>query len=313
MKTALVLPTLNAGRGFDAWIAALSRQTYKPERLLLIDSSSEDDTVEKALKAGFEIHTIRREDFNHGGTRQLSVDMLPGYDLIVFMTQDAILAGSDSLENLLSWFDDPRVAAAYGRQLPRKQADAIEAHARLFNYPRKTTVKSREDIPTLGIKTVFISNSFAAYRREVLLDVGGFPSHTIQNEDTYTASKMILAGWKVAYASDAAVFHSHPFGIGDEFRRYFDIGVFHARAPWIRREFGGASGEGLKYVRSEICFLLKRQPLAIPSAVVRTAAKYTGFKLGNQEKYLPEWLKRKLSVNRRYWGSPSDRHEEEPA
>lgn len=310
MKTALVLPTLNAAETLGEWQDALNEQTYSPDRLLLIDSSSDDATVEIARNAGFDIHVIARHEFNHGGTRQRSVEMLSGYDLVVFMTQDAVLASKDSLENLLSWFDDPKVAAAYGRQLPRKQARPIEAHARLFNYPRQTLVKSRKDIPTLGIKTGFISNSFAAYRREALIEVGGFPSHTIQNEDTYTASRMILAGWKVVYASDAPVYHSHPFRIGDEFRRYFDIGVFHARAPWIQREFGGANGEGLRYVRSEICFLLRRQPLAIPSAFARTAAKLVGYKLGHQERRLPQWFKRKCSVNRRYWGSPADRKED---
>ena len=311
LKTALVVPTLNAGESFAEWLEALKWQSFVPERLLLIDSSSNDNTVETARAAGFDIHIISRAEFNHGGTRQRSVEILAGYDLIVFMTQDAVLADRDSIANLLKWFDDPKVGAAYGRQLPRRHAEPIEAHARLFNYPHHTEIKGKDDIPRLGIKTAFISNSFAAYRREVLLAAGGFPSHTIQNEDTYTASRMILQGWKVAYVSDATVYHSHPFRICEEFRRYFDIGVFHARAPWIRREFGHAGGEGLKYVKSELTFLLHNRPVAIPSAMVRTAAKLVGFKLGNHERMLPMCLKRKLSVNKRYWGSTADRRDED--
>jgi rhamnosyltransferase len=300
-RAALVLPTINAGAGFTDWLKALRNQTRQPDKLLLIDSSSTDQTVPTALAAGFEIKVIPRSDFSHGGTRQMAVDVLDGYDLIIFLTQDAFLADTRSIERLLEHFADTKVAAVYGRQLPRQEASPIEAHARLFNYPDQTQVKGREDIPRLGIKTAFISNSFAAYRRLALAEVGGFPSHTIQNEDTYTASKMVLAGWKVVYAADATVYHSHPFSVGQEFRRYFDIGVFHSRDPWIRQKFGGAGGEGLRYVRSELKYLSQHQPRAIVSALIRNAVKIVGFKLGNAEQCLPLGLKQRLSMNKRYW------------
>jgi len=300
-RTGLVLPTLNAGDGLSDWLAALRSQTYQPDKLLLVDSASTDQTVLLARKAGFEIIEISRQAFNHGGTRQMCVEHLDGFDLVAFVTQDAILAHPRSLENLLVWFEDPRVGAAYGRQLPRPDAGPIEAHARLFNYPETTQVKSREDIPRLGLKTAFISNSFAAYRRVALLEAGGFPLDTIQNEDTFAASRMILNGWKLVYAGDATVYHSHPLTIGQEFRRYFDIGVFHARAPWIREQFGQAEGEGLRFVRSELGYLFRRRPTAIPSALLRTGMKLAGYQLGSIEKLLPSALKLKLSGNKAFW------------
>ena len=301
LRSALVLPTLNAGERMNPWLAALEGQTFRPDKLLLVDSASTDQTVELAKNAGFGTISIARKDFSHGGTRQMCVERLDGFDLIAFATQDAIMAHPKSLQNLMVWFEDPEVGAAYGRQLPRLQAGPIEAHARLFNYPEESKVKSREDIPRMGLKTAFISNSFAAYRRSALIDAGGFPSDTIQNEDTFAASRMILNGWKVVYAGDATVYHSHPLSIGQEFRRYFDIGVFHARAPWIREEFGQAEGEGMRFVRSEFDYLCRRRPTAIPSALLRTGLKLVGYKLGSKEKLLPLGLKLKLSGNKVYW------------
>jgi len=300
-RTALVLPAVNAESILPAWLEAFRAQTFKPERLVLVDSSSNDKTVDIMREAGFEIVVIRREDFSHGGTRQMCVEQLAESDILVFLTQDAVLASNRAVEKLLAAFDDPKVGAVYGRQLPRSGADPIEAHARLFNYPDASEIKSMSDIPRLGIKTVFISNSFAAYRRTALMAAGGFPRHTIQNEDTYTASKLILAGWKVVYSAGAAVYHSHHFNYRQEFRRYFDIGVFHARDRWIRQSFGQAGGEGLRYVRSELRYLRERKPSAIPSALIRTTLKLAGFKLGNRESSLPVWLKKKLSGNREYW------------
>ncbi|BBI49658.1 hypothetical protein HORIV_20790 [Vreelandella olivaria] len=64
---------------------------------------------------------------------------------------------------------------AFGRQLPHPDASPIAAHARYFNYPDESRVVATADIPRLGIKTAFLSNSFAAYRREALSARAGFP------------------------------------------------------------------------------------------------------------------------------------------
>ena len=305
LTTALVLPTLNAGPDFIYWLMALREQTVQPDRLLMIDSSSTDETPVLAREFGFEVQSIKREEFSHGGTRQACVDRLEDFDIILFLTQDAYLMAPEAFSRLLSSFEDAKVGAAYGRQLPRKEAGPIEAHARHFNYPRETRVKSAADIPELGFKTAFISNSFAAYRRSVLKEVGGFPSHAILSEDTYVASRMILAGWKVVYVAKAAVYHSHSFSWGQEFRRYFDVGVFHAREMWIRENFGQVGSEGLRFVRSELSYLRRERPTAILSAIIRAGLKLAGYKLGNHERLLPTILKRFLSTNRRYWHNSS--------
>jgi rhamnosyltransferase len=59
----------------------------------------------------------------------------------------------------------------------------------------------------LGIKSIFISNSFAAYRRSALLAVGGFRKDVIFGEDTVTAARLLLSGYQVAYSAQACVYH----------------------------------------------------------------------------------------------------------
>jgi rhamnosyltransferase len=300
-KAALVVPCLNAGKLWKNWIEAFNKQTYKPEFLLVIDSSSEDRTAELALENGFEVNTISRSEFNHGGTRQLGVEFFPEREFIIFLTQDAILANPRSLEYLMAQFEDPDVGMAYGRQIPHLGATPIAAHARYFNYPSESRQKSTSDIPELGIKTAFCSNSFAAYRYQTLQRCGGFPSHTIFGEDTYIASKMLIQGWKIAYCSEAAVYHSHNYTIMEETKRYFDIGALHSTEPWILEVFGNANREGLKFVGSEFRFCLPRYFYLIPVIMIRAITKLLGYKLGQNEKYIPKLLKKKLSMNYRYW------------
>lgn len=301
-KIGLIVPTLNAGPLWQRWLAALEVQTRRPDFLLAIDSSSSDDTPALAKRHGFDVQVIARSEFNHGATRQWGVGLMPHADIVLFLTQDALLANPHAIERLLEAFADARVGAAYGRQLPHLHAGPIGAHARLFNYPEGSRIRDFEDRHRLGIKTAFISNSFSAYRREALLDVGGFPRDTIMNEDTFVAGRMLLAGWKMAYRADAEVHHSHDYGYTEEFRRYFDIGVFHARNPWLRERFGQLEGEGRRFVISESRYLARRAPWLIPSALLRSGLKWLGFKLGSRlHRELPLCLKRRCSLHAAYW------------
>lgn len=300
-KVGLIVPTLNAGKLWQSWLKAFEQQTRKPDYLLVIDSSSSDDTAALARAQGFDVQVILKSEFNHGGTRQSGVNTLSGADIIVFLTQDALLANPDAIEKLLAAFEDERVGAVYGRQLPHRNAGPMGAHARFFNYPSESQLRSLEDRQRFGIKTVFISNSFAAYRRSALMQAGGFPVDTIMNEDTYVAGKMLIKGWKIGYCAEAQVFHSHDYGFVDEFKRYFDIGVFHTHTPWLQQTFGGASGEGLRFVISEQRYLLRHAPWLIPSAALRTGLKWLGFKLGALHRALPQAILRCFSLHKTYW------------
>lgn len=296
----LCIPTFNPGDYAREQAIAIAMQGLKPNRIVVIDSASDDGAVESYRGCNAEIKAIERVDFNHGSTRQLVLDIAPKAEIYLFLTQDAIPVNNESFENLMNAFSDENVGAAYGRQLPRQEATAIEAHARLFNYGPKDLIKSKIDIPRIGIKAAFISNSFAAYRRVALRQVGGFPKNVIFGEDTYVAARMILEGWKIAYKSSAEVYHSHDYTVLEEFRRYFDVGAFHASEPWIRERFGKAEREGGRFVRSELLYLWKHAKLKSPSSIVRTSVKYFGYRLGTVSRYFPKAINRACNMNYRF-------------
>ena len=269
--------------------------------LLIVDSGSTDGSLELALRYCLHVERITTMEFNHGGTRQMMVDKYPGYDIYIYLTQDVELVDSYSIENIISPFADPNIGAVCGRQLPHHNATPAAQHARYFNYPEVSQVKSVDDIPEVGIKTVFMSNSFAAYRAIALRKAGGFPENVIFGEDMFVAASMIMSGWKIAYSANAQCRHSHDYSYGEEFRRYFDVGVFHAREFWIRNTFGQAGGEGLRFVKSELKFLGLRKFYLWPLATFRNAVKLLAYKLGQNECYMPIKLKRIVSMNKRYW------------
>jgi rhamnosyltransferase len=302
-RFAVVVPTLNAGHAWQEWIAGMRIQRVKPDIVLVVDSSSTDETVPLALQEGYRVHEISRSEFNHGRTRQLAVDMLGNVDIVVMLTQDAQLDKADSLGNIVSSFANEKVGVAYGRQLPRRGAGLSETHARLFNYPPVSRLKRLEDAPVMGVKTAYTSNSYAAYRLTALRDVGGFPDNVIVSEDMHVAARMLVAGWYVHYNAEATVMHSHNYTPLQEFQRYFDVGVFLSHEPWILERFGKPGGEGWRFVISEIQHGGLSGLYMLPISVMRSALKYVGYILGKREKYLPDAMKIYMSMQKGFWQS----------
>jgi len=302
MRTSLIIPTRNASSHLDRLLPALRMQTLQPDEMLVVDSASSDDTVARFREFGARVEVIDARDFNHGGTRRWASEQVGGEALIV-MTQDAIPANAQTFTNLIAELQlDPLNGVAYGRQLPHPGAGVLGAQSRHFNYPPQSRSKSLADAPELGIKTCFSSDSFSVYRRSALEAVGGFPNDVIGSEDAYVAARMLLDGYKVRYAATAEVYHSHDYGLMDEFHRYFDIGVFYGRERWIRQAFGDAGGEGKRYVLAELAALREAGVLyRAPEVVVRSAFKLLGYRLGHLERYLPKSLKQRLGMYSTYW------------
>jgi rhamnosyltransferase len=296
----VIVPTRNASKGWSRFAPALLACVL-PGQVLIVDSESTDDTVELALAAGFDVRSTALPESDDGGTQQRFAEELPEAEILVYMTQDAVLASPDAVSTLAKAFDDPRVGAAYGRQLARAGAGAIEAHGRAFDYPEGSDVRSLASRERLGIRAIFLSNAFAAYRRSALMDVGGFPAEAIVGEDTIVAAEMLLGGWKLAYVAEARVLHSRDASAMQEFRRCFDLGVLHSREHWLIDGFGGLGNEGRRFLVSELKYLRERDPGKIPAALLRAGIKGVGYGLGRMESRLTPEVKRRLSLHPGFW------------
>ncbi len=299
-RTLIVLLTRNPGTFAPAWIKAQQSQV-QPHDVLVIDSSSTDGSQELFRAAGYQVVVIPPERFNHGGTRQLGVELAEGYDFLVYMTQDALLKGKGAVERLLMPLKDEKVAAVCGRQIPHLDANPLAVHARSFNYPPVSHVYSKDDIPKVGIKAAFLSDSFAAYRRSALVNAGGFPERVIFGEDFQVACMFLKAGLKVAYAADAEVFHSHNYSPWVEFRRYFDAGVSHRLDYWMIDLLGSAGGAGIRFWKSETQFLLRNYPSWLPRSILHNLLKYGGYKMGLHFKLLSNSMRKRFSYDQGFW------------
>lgn len=301
MRIDVIIPTLRPGKELEELLKRLESQTMAVHKIVIMNTRS-GVFPEKLLGNydNIEVFHIEREDFDHGGTRNEGVTHTEA-EYLLFMTQDALPADEYLVERLAAAFENPRVRAAYARQLPRTDCRELERFTRSFNYPVNSRIQTKEELDTLGIKTFFCSNVCAMYERGTFLRQGGFVKRTIFNEDMIYAGGLIKSGWEIAYRADARVIHSHNYSGIMQFRRNFDLAVSQAEHPEI---FGGIASEqeGIRLVKRTAVHCVKLgKPWLIFSLVFFSGCKYIGYRLGRSYQRLPKWLVLKCTMNKGYW------------
>lgn len=302
MKIDVIIPTYKPGKEFEKLIGRLQKQEYPIHKIIIINTRT-DIFPEELDRSNYEIEIthIEPDQFDHGGTRNMGAGMSDA-DIVVYMTQDAIPVDEKLIGTFAKIFEEnPDIGIAYGRQLPREECNIIERYTRRFNYPEKSLIKTKEDLPKLGIKTFFCSDVCAAYRRNYLLSAGGFENPTIFNEDMIFAGKRIYAGDKVAYVAEAKVIHSHNYTGRQQFHRNFDLAVSQAQHPEV---FEGvpSEGEGIRMVKATAKYLVRNgYPWKVFMLVYQSSCKYIGYFLGKRHEKLPMWLILKCTSSRKYW------------
>jgi rhamnosyltransferase len=281
-KVLCIIPTLNAEYEIEILIKKLLLQKDVLLDILVIDSSSNDDTVLILDRLNINYMIIDKKDFNHANTRNIALDYKA--DFYMFMTQDAIPYNEYLVKNLISSFQN-NIVVSYARQIPKKDADLIETYTRGKNYPEDSSIKSKNDLKTLGIKTFFSSDSCAMYEANYFKEVKGFTLNLNTNEDMEFAARAILNDKKIYYNADARVYHSHNFTFLDIWKRYKTIGVFFKNNKWILDEVNKnikITNSGISQAIDEIKYLYKIDKRAILKSVVISLIKFLAFKIGNK-------------------------------
>lgn len=302
----MIIPVYKPDRGFVTLVEKLEAQTVPVNRIIIMNTEQKyldrllyGTTLERTYHNIMVKHLSKRE-FDHGHTRNQGVKLSQA-DVFIMMTQDAIPADEYLVERLLAGLRDERTAAAYARQLPDGRSGEIERYTRQFNYPEESRVKTKADLPRLGIKTFFCSNVCAAYKREVFDALGGFVNRAIFNEDMLYAAKAVNADYNIAYVAGARVYHSHNYTYRQQFHRNFDLGVSQADHPEVFGAYPSES-EGIRLMKNTVAHLKEKgMKNEIPRVILQSGFKYAGYLCGKQYRRLPRRLVIAMSSNKEYW------------
>ena len=226
---SVVIPTLNAGRGFRDLLEGVARQEGSFEReVLVVDSGSTNDTVEVACHGGARVHQIARAEFDHGATRSLGVSLARG-DFVALTVQDAIPIDEHWLASMVEELErDPRVAGVYGRHVPHPGTGLL-ARSVVNNLAtaglerREQSVDGLDDYAGLPAarrrRLATFDDVSSCIRRSAWEEIPFEP--TSFGEDLRWGKRVVEAGYKLVYQPRSAVFHSHDRGPLYDLRRHY--------------------------------------------------------------------------------------------
>jgi rhamnosyltransferase len=300
IELSVLLLTKNGGRDLEHLLPALYGQKgIAPFEVIAIDSGSTDGTLDLLRRFSVRLEQIPSETFHHARTRNFAASLASG-GILILLTQDAVPASELWLSTMISNFDDPKVGAVYGRQLPKPGSSLEREDALSTLYDERRIVKDPAHRNGLGYRFYHFSDVNAAIRRSVWEAVR-FPEDLRVFEDMGIAKRILDGGWKIVYEPKAPVFHSHSHTTVGLFRRYFDIGyTLKLLNIW---DTPGTK----KSMLVDVSKLLKNKAKRVGDngtgrlarkGIRQDVAKSTGLLLGLNHRYLPLGLKRHLSAFR---------------
>ncbi len=257
----------------------LKQKNIKINQIQYILTESNDKTEEILKKNKLNYRTVSKNEFSHSIVREKAVFQSKA-DIICFITQDIIIKREDWLEKLISPIVNGEAEATYSRQI--SQFNNIEKYTREYNYPEKSSIKSKKDIQKLGLKAFFFSDASSAIKKDIFIKLKGYDSKNLPiSEDMYFAYKLIINGYKIKYCADSIVYHSHNFSLKEIYDRYKLTGKFFKENNYLDKY--GTTGSGaqlakyiLKRILQEHRFgLLCRYPFDM-------ASRFIGMKVGKK-------------------------------
>jgi len=156
IKTSIVTKTHNHEKFLERLLKKIKTQkNLNNYEILVIDSSSKDNTLNIAKKYGCRIININPKDFTHAYTYNLGTKEAKG-DIVVYASVDVILKNEFCIYNLIKHFKDKKVVGVFGKQEPIKNFNTIEE----FKIPKMFPEDPKKVV-------AFFSASYGAIRKKM--------------------------------------------------------------------------------------------------------------------------------------------------
>jgi glycosyltransferase involved in cell wall biosynthesis len=217
-KVSIVIPTRNAGDEFEYTLRRIVQQEgVGGIELIVVDSGSQDRTVEISKIYTKKIFQITPEEFHHAGTRNFGAEKAEG-DFLVFTVQDAVPVGNCWLHNLLYPICQGQASAVSARQVPRSDADLFASwsywnhnigflgHDRDLIYD-KSRVRNFDEVDVRTKRIMASLDNVSLGIGKTIFDAYRF--HSDYAEDLELGLKLLNDGHALMFQSSNAVIHSH--------------------------------------------------------------------------------------------------------
>lgn len=248
MTVDIICPLYNAENYIEnLHKSLLMQEKVNVNEIKYILTESKDNTEKLLENMNIDYEKINLGEFSHSLTREKAIRKSVA-DIVVLITQDIIIKDKLWLYYLVKDIVLGECEASYSRQIAKD--NGIEKYTREQNYPENSHTVSREDVDKLQIKAFFSSDASSAIRRDIFIELNGYDGKKIPtSEDMYMTYKVIMNGYRVKYCADSVVYHSHDYGVRENYKKYYDIGMFFKQNQYLNQYQVNQSGTGMaKYV-----------------------------------------------------------------
>ncbi|MFT5521521.1 MAG: biofilm PGA synthesis N-glycosyltransferase PgaC [Enterobacterales bacterium] len=225
-SVSVLIPAWNEQVGILKTLKSILSSTYKNIELIVINDGSTDNThqlitqfIEEYKSSTTCPISIKYLKLTNGGKARALNEALAISSGYYVMTIDAdSVMYEDTISNIIRRFTDEDVAAVAGNVIVGNRKKPIELMQQL-EYLYGFFFKRADSI----FNSVYIvGGAAAAYRKDVLLEVGGFDEELI-TEDIEMSTRILAHGYKTRYAADAVVHTEGPSDLN---------GLFNQRLRW---------------------------------------------------------------------------------
>jgi len=211
--TTILIRSLDEGDHIDETLSAIMEQSGVRPDIVLVDSYSDDDTVEIARSYGATVEQIPRDEFTYG--KGMNVGMAAADTrYVVSLSAHAVPTNCYWLQELIDCVEPENVAGAYGRQVAGPDAHALERRELLSHYG--VSSRDQQQDPEF-------SNANSIIDRTVWIE-HKFDEKLPASEDRAWAMAVQNEGFRIRYSPNAAVYHTHDDSLRQLFHRNYNEG-----------------------------------------------------------------------------------------
>ena len=219
INVSVIIPTYNAGADFRFLLGSLwDQKEIDNLEIVVVDSGSNDGTVEMARECGANVIEIPHVKFSHSYSRNLGAEKACG-DYILFMVQDALPENEFWVRNMVEPISDGvNISAVTCVEYPREDADlfariAISNQIQWLDVKKKNRIMSLpEEIPESQTYEYVIRQNgclndvACAYRRNIFMQ---YKYRLDYAEDLDMGKRLIEDGHRLMLLGMTVVRHSH--------------------------------------------------------------------------------------------------------
>jgi len=239
---SVIVPAYNEEKVIVRTVASLLAQQYAGAlEVIVVDDGSSDDTAGACEAAyGHEPRVSVYRKVNGGKASALNYGIgLAEHEVVIGLDADTIF-DDDTVAELVQPLADPSVAAVAGNAKVGNRINLVTRWQAL-EYVTSQNL-DRRAFSLLDCITV-VPGAVGAWRREAVLEVGGFREDTLAEDQDLTLA-MRRAGYSVAYADAAVAYTEAPDTLRGLAKQRFRWSFGTLQCAWkhrdafFRREYG---------------------------------------------------------------------------